>query len=1146
MLNREIFSTVPSTTALKNNGVVKVDTQQQDILQYELKTFVCKGQYNQGLIDIVSNYLNSLGELEQKGVWVSGFYGSGKSHFVKMLAAFWKNEKFSDGSDPIGLAKLSDEFKASLTELHMAGKREGGLHAAIGTLSGKGNNSVKLAALSILFKSLGLPEAYNRAQFVMFLKEKGYLEPVKSYCEEHGADFDEEIDNLLVAETLFEALHEVAPNHFVSVEVTAQIIMSQYGNKDDITNDEFVSAFKKALKLFYNGKIPLTLLVIDELQQFIGNDGNKALLVQDLVQTCCSEMESKVLFVATGQSAITATPSLKKIEGRFPLRVELVDTDANEVVRNVVLLKKPEVINDIKKVMDDNLGELSRELKDTEFRFREEDKESFVQDYPILPMRRKFWEVALQVMDTTHTGSQIRNQLSLINKTVSGDKYLNGELGTIIGTDEIYFEQANEMHRYHFISDDAYSNIEKWINSSSEDDKLKARAYALIFLIGKISRDRPNLNLKADVTTLADLLITDLREGTTALREKLETILNNCKELNKVDDEYRIQTKVSAEWNDDFEKERAALSNDETVLDVERTKRIQDKFSNLTKKIKLLQGETKTVRDYKTSYSATRPSDYNENVYLWVMDGWATNESNVKAESAQLANAGTVCCVYIPRTEEDRLRDEIKNSKAASRVIEARRAQATSSIEAKEAFDAMSTILINADNAVSQILEDAISKTKIYVSGQEIAKTSTIDEAIKKELNNCIANLYKDFKIADQLGWDKVYEKAAKGDSNALSNIGYTGEIDQHPVCKTMLSFITAGRKGTEIVKEFSEPHYGWSKDTIDGAIQILLVGNKIKAENERREAVDPTKLQRKEIGKTLFKLESPSLTTKEIIEIRGIINKLTPCSSTPDIATMHKFISGLETLQNEVTGNEPLPVKETFKVINDLNSCTGNEQLKVILDNKDVLTSKIKTWQENKNLLDTRWESWNQLEKLINFTKDLEQFDSNRQTYSAIKQQRLLLDPSDPATNALKTIEEDVRNLLNEIKDRLQKKWDKGEKYLEADENFNKLTPEQKYSLRTKVQFCKPPVIEVSSTKEIIDTLTRNPITALNDKIAAIVSNVLTIKEDAAKLLEPTTQTIHLSTPTLKTEVDVDNWLKETKEKLMAALSNGPVIPRC
>lgn len=1146
MLNKEVFSTIPSSTALKNQGVVKVDTMQQDILQYELKTFVCKGQYNQGLIDIVNNYLNSLGEIEQKGVWVSGFYGSGKSHFVKMLAAFWKNEKFADGSDPISLAKISDEFKASLKELHIAGKREGGLHSAIGTLSGKGNNSVRLAALAILFKSLGLPEAYNKARFVMFLQEKGYLQKVKDYCEKHDSDFDEEIDNLLVSETLFEALHEAAPNHFVSTDFTAQLIINQYASRDDITNDEFVSAFKKALSLNYGGKIPLTLLVIDELQQFIGTNGDKALLVQDLVQVCCSEMNAKVLFVATGQSAITGTPSLNKIAGRFPLRVELVDTDANEVVRNVVLLKKPEAINSIKSLMNENLGELSRELKDTEFRFKEEDKETFAQDYPILPMRRRFWEVTLQVMDKSHTGSQIRNQLSLINKTVSGEKYLNGELGTIVATDEIYFEQATQMHMSHFINDDAFSNIEKWNGSSSEDDKLKARAYALIFLIGKINRDRPNLNLKADVTTLADLMVTDLREGTSVLREKLETILSSCKELNKVDDEYRIQTKVSAEWNDDFERERTALSNDETILDLDRTKRIQDKFANITKKVKLLQGETKTSRDYKTSFSGSRPTDYSENVYLWIMDGWSTTESNVKAESAQLASAGTVCCAYIPRIDEDRLRDEIKNSKAAGRVIEARRGQINSSIEAKEAFEAMQTILINADNAVSQILDNAISKTKIFVSGQEIVKTSTIEEAIKAELNNCVTNLYKDFKIADQMGWDKVYEKAKKGDANALSYVNYQGEIDQNQVCKTVLSYITPGRKGTEISKNFSEPSYGWSKDTIDGAIQILLVGNKIKAENERREPVDPTTLERKEIGKTLFKLESPSLTTKEYIEIRGIISKLVPCTSNPDYATMQKFVKSLEELQNDVTGEAPLPERKTFQLLNDLYSCTGNEQLKVILDNKEKLSSQIEIWKKHSDLLKTRNETWKQFERLIMFTNQFEQFETSRQTYSAIKQERLLLEPSDPVTNALKEIEGEIRTLLNQLSDKLKAKWEKGEKILEDDENFKKITPEQKYQLREQVQFRQLPEIKVTTTKDIIDTLSRYSISALNDKIAAIPANVQSIKEGAAKLLEPSTQTIYLTTPTLKTEEDVNKWLEETKAKLMENIKKGPVIPRC
>src|SRR5204863_469736 len=76
-----------------------------DTLRYELTNFVCDGQYADGLVRILSTYLGHLDKSEQPGVWVSGFFGSGKSHLVKMAQHLWTDFEFPDGARARGLPK---------------------------------------------------------------------------------------------------------------------------------------------------------------------------------------------------------------------------------------------------------------------------------------------------------------------------------------------------------------------------------------------------------------------------------------------------------------------------------------------------------------------------------------------------------------------------------------------------------------------------------------------------------------------------------------------------------------------------------------------------------------------------------------------------------------------------------------------------------------------------------------------------------------------------------------------------------------------------------------------------------------------------------------------------------------------------------
>src|SRR6266702_1601923 len=194
--NRDVFLEDPTTYTIPNNGVTKVSyprtPEEWDVLRYELKKCVCKGDDHRGVSLVLSTYMDNFRTKEQAAVCVSGFYGSGKSHFVRVHEYLWRDTEFPDGVRARGLTQLPNDIADLLKELTTAGKREGGLWSAAGTLGSGAGKSVRLALLGIMFRSAGLPEQYAPGRFVIWLMQNGYYENLKAAVERNGRDLAKE------------------------------------------------------------------------------------------------------------------------------------------------------------------------------------------------------------------------------------------------------------------------------------------------------------------------------------------------------------------------------------------------------------------------------------------------------------------------------------------------------------------------------------------------------------------------------------------------------------------------------------------------------------------------------------------------------------------------------------------------------------------------------------------------------------------------------------------------------------------------------------------------------------------------------------------------------------------------------------------
>ena len=138
--------------------------------------------------------------------------------------------------------------------------------------------------------------------------------------------------------------------------------------------------------------------------------------------------------------------------------------------------------------------------------------------------------------------------------------------------------------------------------------------------------------------------------------------------------------------------------------------------------------------------------------------------------------------------------------------------------------------------------------------------------------------------------------------------VGHKGEQKDHPVCKAINDYIGSGKKGTDVRKQFGGARYGWPQDAIDAALIVLFNAGAIQARSGA-EAVPKGKLDQKNIAAAEFRGETVTLTTVQLIELRGLFKKI-GLNTHPNQESLHaiEFLNRLTKLAESAGGDAPLP----------------------------------------------------------------------------------------------------------------------------------------------------------------------------------------------------------------------------------------------
>ncbi|MEI3612628.1 BREX system P-loop protein BrxC [Pseudogracilibacillus sp. SO30301A] len=537
-------------------GVIKVGQDDDQNIKQELEEYVVTEELHKHIEQFFAAYRRGLTEPTDKiGVWISGFFGSGKSHFLKILSYLIENREIA-GKHAIDYFENKITDKTVLNNLQHAGNVPSDvilfdIDAKSESDSMAGQDSIVIVLNKVFNEMQGFCGAIPWiAEMERKMQKDGTYEAFKNAFQKHSGsawedareDFYYEEDAIIASliETT-QMSEEAARNWFERTE-------QEYS----ISIERFASRVKEYIETQEHPNHHVVFL-IDEVGQYIGDDSRAMLNLQTIVHELGRQCKGKAWIAVTSQEDIDSVLTVKgsdfsKIQGRFDTKLSLSSAYVDEVIRKRILAKN--------KAGADTLGEVFHEKQfvlqsvltfpDSKVEMKQfTDKTDFIDVYPFVPyqfnlLQSVFTAVRIHGASGKHLAEGERSLLSAFQE--SAIAFSKKEAGTLVPFSSFYetIEQFLD------------SSIRTVIIRAGKNEQLEAfdvKVLKLLFLIKYVKE------IPATLEHIATLLVDHIDTDKLALKGKIEKSLIRLIDqtlIEKHGDEYAFLTNDEQDVNQEI------------------------------------------------------------------------------------------------------------------------------------------------------------------------------------------------------------------------------------------------------------------------------------------------------------------------------------------------------------------------------------------------------------------------------------------------------------------------------------------------------------------------------------------------------------------------------------------------------------------
>ena len=343
----------------KINGVIKVDQSADDVIEQELNEYVITRELKKHFITF-SNYYSEAFEqpTADMGVWISGFFGSGKSHFLKMLSYLLENREVKGIRSVERFRKKFEDDPATFMMIDRStrGKTETILfNIDIEGSITKDKTAVLRVFAKMFYNHLGFyGENLKVAMLEHYIDQQGKTEQFRRVFEEKKGKPWVEMRRAFAFNGKF-----IIPTLMEVLDMSEQDARAWFNDKT--ATELSIAQLVRDMKAYVDSKPDdfRLLFMIDEVGQYVGTDTDMLLNLQSLTEKIGSECEGKIWVICTGQEAIdeiikVRADEFSRIQARFKTRLSLSSSSVDEVIQKRILKKEPQAASELEAVYEQN------------------------------------------------------------------------------------------------------------------------------------------------------------------------------------------------------------------------------------------------------------------------------------------------------------------------------------------------------------------------------------------------------------------------------------------------------------------------------------------------------------------------------------------------------------------------------------------------------------------------------------------------------------------------------------------------------------------------------------------------------------------------------------------------------------------------